>query len=242
MNPILSNTTFKSYSTSEENRMTINGTIVKTLILLCLLSASSLLAWYRFKANDIKSVQLLLKIALPITFFVGWITYFKPNWTFITGPLYAITQGFFVGTLSSVVQHFFPNVVNQAIPLTFSIVFGLLFLYSTGIVRVTRKLQTTILVALFAITMTYLLEFILSFFNVGIPYIHESGMVGIGFSLLLVVTASFTLLIDFEAIVQNAKHGAPQYMEWYCAYALMVTLVWLYMEILRLLMKISKKR
>jgi uncharacterized YccA/Bax inhibitor family protein len=170
---------------------------------------------------------------------LAFATIFKPTWAPYTGPLYAACQGFFLGAVTNIVNQFYPGIAVQAVSLTFGVTFLMLFLYGTRIIRVTDKLAAGIAAATGAIFLVYLATWVLGFFGVRVPYIHESGMIGIGFSVFVVGLAAFNLLLDFAFVERGAYQGAPKYMEWYAAFGLMVTLIWLYMEILRLLMKLQ---
>ena len=173
---------------------------------------------------------------------VGFIIPFKPNWSPILAPLYALCQGTVVGCVSSIAEMIYPGVVSQAIPITFFVLFGMLLLYSSGLIKVTKKFRAMIMVSIVSLFFTYLLDLILRFFGMNIPYIHETGPLGIAFSAGVVVIAAFSLLLDFEFIVKSESYGSPKYMEWFCAYGLMISLVWLYLRILELLVKMSKSK
>lgn len=222
--------------------MSIQGTILKAVLLVSLLTFSSLFVWLNFDAHKMGQIRFLLRCSVPLTFLVGWVTYFKPHWSYLTAPVYALSQGILVGAISSMAETFFPGVVGQAIPLTFFVLFGMLLLYTTGMIQVTHRLRTVIFVSMIAVFMTYLIEWIgIRFFQKEILYIHQGGMMGIVFSTFVVLLAAFTLLLDFEFIVRCQRSGAPKYMEWYCAYGLMVTLVWLYIRILEFLVRTSRR-
>lgn len=225
-------------------RMTINGTIIKTVVLVGLLSCSSLFVWSKLITNKVGEIQTILQFSLPLTLILGWVTYFKPKWSPFTTPVYALSQGVLIGFFSSIAEQIVPGIISQAVPLTISVLLGMLLLYLTKLVRVTHKLQTIVIGAITALMLTYFFEWILSFFSIRVPFIHETGPVGIIFSLAMVFLASFTLLLDFEAIYQNEKIGAPKYMEWYYAYGLLISIVWLYSEVMKLLLKskVSKQR
>lgn len=240
-NPVLHNSHLVSHHMGASvARMTINGTILKSFILLGLLTCSSFFAWSKFVHNQAAEIQYLLQFSLPLTFLVGWLTYFKPSWSFITSPIYALSQGLLVGGFSATINHFLPGLVSQAIPLTFCVLFSMLLLYAIGLIQVARRLRTIIVTSIVAVFFCYLLEWILAFFDMGIPYVHKSGPLGIIISLVVVTLASFTVLLNVEFIVQSQKKGLPKYMEWYCAYGLMVALIWLYIGIiLNLLFKTS---
>ena len=213
-NPIITNKIALSATDSKAARMTINGTVLKSMTLVGLLACSSIFVWMKLKNGNIESIQMLLKFSTPITFVLGWITFLKPKWSRFTAPIYAVSQGVLVGFFSSIAERVVPGIISQAIPLTISVLCGMLLLYLTGLVRVTRKLQTIILGGILTVALTYAVEWIISFFGVRVPYIHETGPIGILISLVMVILASFTLLLDFEAIRINQESGAPGMVLW----------------------------
>ena len=169
------------------------------------------------------------------------ITIFAPKAAPFTSPLYALAEGLFLGALSAFVEMQYPGIAFQAVGLTFCTLFAMLVLYTTGVIRATPAFRRGIMAATFGIMMIYLLSWILRMFGVEVPYIHGSGLVGIGFSLFVVVIAAMNLVLDFDLIEEGAKRGSPKYMEWFAAFGLLVTLVWLYIEILRLLSKLRQR-
>ena len=219
--------------------MTISGTVNKTGILLLLVALGTTFTW-----NTSGPLAKPLMIAgLVGGFVVSLVTVFKKEWSPVTAPIYALLEGLFLGGISAIyaAQSQGNAIVLQAIMLTFGVLAGMLGLYQSRIIRVTHKLRMGILAATVGILIYYLAAALLSFFNVQVPMIHDSGWVGIGFSLFVVAIASFNLLLDFDLIESGVGAGAPRYMEWYCAFGLMVTLVWLYLEILRLLSKLQRR-
>jgi uncharacterized YccA/Bax inhibitor family protein len=152
--------------------------------------------------------------------------------------MYAILEGFFLGAISGIYAYLYQGIVLQAVMLTFGTLFALLFAYRSGLIKVTDKFRAGVVAATGAIFLIYLATIGLGFFGINIPFIHESGLIGIGFSLLVVVVAALNLVLDFDLIETGITHGAPRYMEWFAGFALLVTLVWLYIEFLRLLAKL----
>ena len=169
------------------------------------------------------------------------ITCFKPTWAPITAPLYAAAEGLFIGAISAFAESRFPGIVLQAVGLTFGTLFALLGAYRSGLIKATENFKLGVCAATGGIMMIYLATFILGMFGVHIPFIHGSGLFGIGFSAFVVVIAALNLVLDFDFIENASDHGAPKYMEWVGAFGLMVTLVWLYIEILHLLMKLRSR-
>jgi uncharacterized YccA/Bax inhibitor family protein len=171
-------------------------------------------------------------------FVIGMVTVFKPKLARITGPMYAVAMGLFLGAMSKMFEVQYDGIVAQAIGLTVGVFAMMLVLYASGTIRVTDKLRKGVIAATGAVVLVYLVSIVARLFGTDVPMIHESGPVGIGFSLVVVGIASFMLLLDFDFIERGVKMGAPRYMEWYGAFGLMVTLIWLYMELLRLLAKL----
>lgn len=172
---------------------------------------------------------------------VAIVTVFKPQWAMVTGPLYAALEGLFIGGLSAMMELQFPGIVVQAVGLTFGTAAAMLVAYSSRLIQVTEKFRLGVVAATGGIALIYLATLILGLFGIRIPYIHESGLIGIGFSLFVVVIAALNLVLDFDLIEQSARQGAPKFMEWYGAFALVVTLVWLYIEIMHLLSKLRSR-
>ena len=179
---------------------------------------------------------------LGLGFMLVLATMFKPTWAGFTAPLYALLEGLFLGAISAIFEMQYPGLVFNAICLTFGTLFSLLFAYQTGFIKATENFKLGVFAATGAVGMVYLLSFIMSFFGSGLSFIHSSGTFGIIFSLGVVVIAALNLVLDFDFIENGAEAGAPKYMEWVGALGLMVTLVWLYIEILRLLSKLQNRR
>ena len=160
----------------------------------------------------------------------------------MTSPIYAVIEGVFLGVISSMMESKFPGIVMQAVGLTFGVLFALLVAYKSKMIKVTDNFRLGVVAATGGIAILYFISIIMGFFGARIPFIHESGPLGIGFSLFVVVIASLNLVLDFDFIEKGAEYNAPKYMEWYGAFGLLVTLIWLYIEILRLLAKLNSRR
>jgi uncharacterized YccA/Bax inhibitor family protein len=173
-------------------------------------------------------------------FITAMITIFRPTSSPITAPIYAVLEGMFLGGISAFFEGMYPGIAIQAVSLTLAVLGVMLFLYKARIIKVTEKLRGGIIAATGAIAVVYLVSWVLSMFNIYLPMIHSSGLMGIGFSLFVVGLAAFNLLLDFDFIEKGARNGAPKYMEWFSAFGLMMTLIWLYLEILRLLSKLNR--
>ncbi|QOW18977.1 Bax inhibitor-1/YccA family protein [Lysobacter ciconiae] len=222
--------------------MTLNGTVNKTgmLLLLCVLTAS--FAWSQVSTPaGIVGAAPYMWGGLIGGLVLAFATIFKKEWAPITAPLYALVEGFFLGAISAMFNHLYDGIVMQAVLLTFATLFAMLFAYRSGMIKVTEKFKLGVVAATGGIFLVYLASIVMGFFGVNIPMLHESGMVGIGFSLVVVVVASLNLVLDFDFIENAVAKGAPKHMEWYGAFGLMVTLVWLYIEFLRLLSKLQSR-
>jgi uncharacterized YccA/Bax inhibitor family protein len=240
---------------SPAQAMTVQGTIYKTALLTAMAMATAIFVWYRFYTafhtpglTAEQAVSAAISAAMPWMIggligglVLGLITAFAQKAAPITAPLYALAEGLFLGGVSAFFELKYPGIVAPAIGLTFGTLMVMLMLFTTRIVRVTDKFRAGILMATGAIALLYLATFILGFFSIEIPYIHGSGPIGIGFSVVVVVIAAANLLLDFDFIEKGAEAGLPRHMEWYGAFALLVTLVWLYLEILRLLAKLRDR-
>jgi uncharacterized YccA/Bax inhibitor family protein len=244
-NPALSLNTFKSlsYGADRSGSMTIQGAVNKTFILLFLLVMSAGFVWKLFLSTpaDAGTASMLMMAGVAGGFVFALITIFVKTWSPFTAPLYAICEGLFLGGISAMLNAQYPGIAIQAIALTAGTLFALLFAFSIRLVRATEGFRLGIVAATGGICLVYLLTLVLGLFHVQVPYIHQSGPIGILFSLFVVVIAALNLVLDFDFIEQGAAAGAPKYMEWYGAFGLMVTLVWLYLEILRLLAKLRSR-
>ena len=218
---------------SQTERMTLDGAVNKTAILLALCFAGAFAGW---------NVPALMAPGAIIGFVLALVTIFRsPAKAGSTAPFYAAFQGMALGGITVIAEMQYPGIGIQAIGLTFGILASLLFCYKSGIIKPTENFRLMIFSATMGIALLYLVSFIMSFFGSGIGFIHSNGLFGIGFSVFVVGIASLNLVLDFDFIEDGAEKGLPQYMEWYGAFSLMVTLVWLYIEILRLLMKLRSR-
>lgn len=247
-NPALSDKIFDSYTTpqTDQDVMTINGVVNKCVIMLILLIIPATYVWKSFFAAetpeigmDIASKSLLIGVIGSLILAI--VTIFKKRWSPVTAPAYAAVEGLAIGGISAIMEAQFPGIVVQATALTFGTLFALLMVYRSGMIKVTQNFRLGVVAATGGIFLIYIVSFVLSFFGSGIPYIHESGLIGIGFSLFVVVIASLNLVLDFDFIERGAERGAEKFMEWYAAFGLIITLVWLYIEILRLLSKLRNR-
>ena len=223
--------------------MSVAGTAIKTFVLLALLMTSAVWSYEESSRGDL-GTGLLVGSAIG-GMVLGLITIMKPTLAGWTAPVYSVLEGIFLGAISQQVDVRVPaqqGLAIQAVALTGATTFAMLFLYTTRIIRVTNQLVTGIFAATMAVGLIYLVSILGRAFGYPIPYIHDSGVVGIGFSVFVVGLAAFNLLLDFDFIERGSEAGLPKSMEWYGAFGLMVTLVWLYLEILRLLRKLQDRR
>ena len=238
-NPPLRKKTFENLTTTSDEVMTLDGTVNKTAISMGIL----LLAAYYTYSNAIMDYIVIGFIG---GFILAIVTIFKKEWSSITVPIYALLEGLALGGISKIYADAFePGIVPQAIMLTLGILFALLFAYKTKIIKATENFKLGIFAATAGIAIVYLISFLMSIFGGGgLPVMDptNSSMLSIGFSLFVVVIASLNLVMDFDFIEEGAANGAPKYMEWYGAFGLLVTLIWLYLEILRLLAKLSSRK
>ncbi|ARI75875.1 Bax inhibitor-1/YccA family protein [Halobacillus mangrovi] len=236
-NPVLKNNTFQSRSAGAT--MTLGGTVAKISLLFLFLLGTAAYTWYQYSLGA--DVTLMMVIGAIGGLIFALITAFIPKAAPITAPIYAALEGFFIGGISAFFEASYTGIVIQAASLTLAVMGVLLILYATRIIKVTKNFRSMVVSATLGIFVVYLINFILNiFFGMQVPYLHSSGPVGIGISLFIVAIAALNLVLDFDFIEEGAKRGAPKHMEWYGAFGLIVTLVWLYIEILRLLQKIRR--
>lgn len=232
-NPALAGDVFRKSAVMDASEaMTVSGTVNKAFFMLLLLMFSASFVWSRPEA-----AAPFLFPSVIVGFVVALVTIFKKEYAPITAPLYALIQGVVLGTISSFFETRYPGIVIQAVGLTISTLFCMLFAYKTGIIKVTEKFRMGVVAATGGIALLYLVSMIMGLFGANVGFIHSSGPMGIGFSVFVVIIAALNLVMDFDLIEKGADSNAPKYMEWYGSFALMVTLVWLYLEILRLLAK-----
>ena len=236
-NPALQASTFKKHLTSSvENKMTLSGTVNKTGISLLLVIISAGYTW----GNP--GMHIMMIPAGIVGFILALATVFKPTIGHITVPAYAVAQGILLGVISMYFNAMYPGIVVQAVYLTFGTLGALLLAYKSGLIAATENFKLGIAAATGGIAILYLINFIMGFFGSGIGIISSNNNMGILFSGFVVVIAALNLVLDFDFIEEGAEMGAPKYMEWYGAFGLLVTLIWLYLEILRLLAKLQSRR
>jgi uncharacterized YccA/Bax inhibitor family protein len=223
--------------------MTIQGTVDKTAILLAVVVFTAIWPWRLFLES--RNPELLfpwLGIGAIGGFIVAMVTIFKKTWAPATAPIYAACEGLVLGSTSALFEMRYPGIVLQSVALTFGVLATLLIAYRTGAIRATPAFKRGVIAATGAIVIVYLGAFVLGLFGVDVGFMHSSSLLGIGISLVVVGVAALNLVLDFDFIEQGAKQGAPKYMEWYGAFGLLVTLVWLYLELIRLLARLNDRR
>ncbi|MBO1628307.1 Bax inhibitor-1/YccA family protein [Bacillus arachidis] len=237
-NPMLKKETFRKQGASA-SAMTIGGAVGKTFIMLVLLLATSVYSYIQMYTGKMQMPVLIG--ALIVAAIIAFAAIFFPKMAPITAPIYAAVEGIVLGSISAVYAIRFDNsIILNAVLLTISILFAMLVLYATRAVKVTDKFRTGVMAATFGILIMYLIVFLLNMFGVTVPYIHQGGTIGIIISAVVIIVAALNLLLDFDLIENGARSGAPKYMEWYSAMGLMMTLVWLYLEILRFVSYFAK--
>ena len=241
-NPTLSENTFQQTRPLVGGQaMTVQGAVNKSAILLLLCAGMAAVTWNLATKGQGGTTQGLAIGGAIGGFILAMITCFKQSWSPVTAPLYAIFEGAFIGAVSYIFELRFPGIVPQAVMFTFGTLAALLAAYSTGLIRATSGFRRGVVAATCGIALVYLVSIVLGLFGIQIPGIFGNGLIGIGFSVVVVIIAAMNLVLDFDLIESGAKMGAPKYMEWYAGFGLLVTLVWLYLEILRLLSKLSKR-
>jgi uncharacterized YccA/Bax inhibitor family protein len=242
-NPALNVNSFRVDQAASGEAMTLTGTINKTGTLLICVVATAAWSWSRFFHDPTADAVLpLMGIGLVGGLVLAMVTIFKKEWSPITAPIYALLEGLALGGISAMFELRYPGIAIQAVGLTFGTLFVLLMAYRSGLIRVTEKFKLGVVAATGGIAVFYLVQFVLGFFGVRFAAINGSGLLGIGFSVVVVIVAALNLVLDFDFIESGVSAGAPKYMEWYGAFGLIVTLVWLYLEILRLLSKINGRK
>ena len=241
-NPMFSDKTFsETIIDAKIERMTLQGTVNKVGISLLLVMLSASYTWNQYFEYGPAAISTFMIGGSIVGLIFALITIFKRTWAPVTAPIYALAKGFALGGISAMYEAQFGGITMQAVTLTFATMFGLLFAYKTGIIKPNRNFMLMVFAGTFAIFAVYMVNFIMMFFGSSIGFIHDNGIFGIGFSLVVVAIAALNLVLDFDYIEQGAEQGAPKYLEWYGAFSLMVTLIWLYLEILRLLAKLRSR-
>jgi uncharacterized YccA/Bax inhibitor family protein len=239
-NPALNPNTFTALAGTDTARMTVQGTINKTGLLVLLTMASATWTWsLAYQGSPLVGPLILVGLVGGLGMAIA--TLLVKRWAPATAPAYALAEGLVLGGISAIYNVASHGIAIQAVALTFGTLALMLVAYSTGVIRVTQRFRTVVVAATGAIALFYLATLVLGLFHIQIPLVHDSGPLGILFSAVVVTIAAMNLAIDFDFISAGAAAGAPRFMEWYGAFGVMVTLIWLYLEILRLLSKLRSR-
>lgn len=248
-NPTLSQKIFDraaSEQASLQGTMSVRGALNKFGFLLFMVMASAAYTWHLFQEGKPQTTTTLMIVGMIGGLIAALVIAFKPLWSGFLSPLYALLEGLFIGGISAILNNAFaekyPGLIMQAVGLTFGVAIAMFLLYNFRVIKATQKFKSIIITATLGIGIFYLLTLVLRLFGVNVGFMYDSSMLSIGISLFVVGIAALNLILDFDMIEQGAENGAPKVMEWYGAFGLMVTLVWLYLEILRLLSKLASNK
>lgn len=246
-NPVLSQQIFgKTIDAHSTETMTIRGTITKFGFLLFMVISGAAYTWSLYEKGQYQLMTTLLWVGLIGGLITVLIIAYKPTLAPYLSPLYGLLEGLFLGAVSVVINaslaESYPGIVMQAVGLTFGVAIAMFLLYSFGVIKATEKFKSIIFSATAGIAIFYLLSWVLRMFNINMPFMYDSSLLGIGISLFVIAIAALNLILDFDMIERGAEMGAPKYMEWYGAFGLLVTIVWLYIEILRLLSRFAGRK
>jgi uncharacterized YccA/Bax inhibitor family protein len=246
-NPILQDRAFRKETAFTSNKvMTVNGTIEKTGILIFILIIAAAYTWKMFynsgdPATAMSSMGAWMMGGAIGGFAVAIAMVFMKKYAGFLAPIYAVLEGLFLGALSAFFESMYPGIVMNAVLGTFATFLFMLVAFRSGIIKVTDKLRSMVFAATGAVAIMYLLSWILGMFGVNVSMMHDNSLLSIGISVVVIVIAAFNLLLDFDFIEKGSAMGAPKYMEWFSAFGILVTLVWLYLEILKLLAKLQSR-
>lgn len=244
-NPAMSEKTFEQVQHFQGEVMTVKGTMNKFGLMFIMLLAGASFTWSMFYQAGAPAVMPWMWGSMIGGLVLSLVIIFKKTWAPYLALGYGLLEGLFLGAISAFYDYAFaekyPSIIMHAVLLTFGCAAAMYILYKTGVIRATNTFKKVIFTATAGIAMFYLIAIVLRLFGIEMPYLHENGAVGIGISLFIVAIAALNLILDFDMMEQGAQQGAPKYFEWYCAFGLMVTIVWLYLEILRLLAKLNSR-
>ncbi|MEI6585358.1 MAG: Bax inhibitor-1/YccA family protein [Sediminibacterium sp.] len=247
-NPTLTEKMFdKSTAVMAENQgvMSVRGAINKFGFLMLMVIAGAAYNWQLFQELKQSTMTILMMVGAIGGFVIALGITFKPNWAAYLAPAYGLLQGLFIGGISAIMNKLFeakyPGLVMQAVGLTFGVALAMFLLYNFRIIKATEKFKSVIIASTLGIGIFYLITMVLNMFGVNVSFMHDSSLLSIGISLFIVGIAAMNLILDFDMIEQGAERGAPKFMEWYGAFGLLVTIVWLYIEMLKLLSKLGSR-
>ena len=240
-NPVMTGRVFEKAGATAAGSsvMTINGTINKIGLMLLLVIAAAAYTWKMVVGADPGRAGTMAMVGGIGGFILALVTIFRPKSAAVTAPIYAILEGLFLGAISAVINNAYPGIAFQAVLLTIGTLFTMLFLYRSGYIRATPRFRRGVMMATGAVLFAYLISWILGLLGMSVGFMHSSGPLGILISLVIIVIAALNLIMDFDFIEKGSQMAAPKYMEWYGAFGLMVTLIWLYIEFLRLLSRFA---
>ncbi len=238
-NPTLKNKAFQTVAAIGSEPMSMSGVSIKSFFLLLLCVAGAAFGWNQ-ASQLTESLGIVLIIASFLGLGIALITSFNPKIAIVTGPLYSLAQGYILGVISYLANLAFPGIVIQAVLLTLSIFFATLLIYSTGVIKVTKKFVLGVVIATLGLVLYYVAFLICSLFGIELPLVNSNSPWGIAFSVIVIILATLNLILDFDFIKKSVEARAPKYLEWYSSFSLIVTLLWLYVEVLRLLAKIRR--
>lgn len=238
-NPVLSEKTFEKVYRYEGDTMTVQGTVQKFGLLMIMVLGAASFTWSLYYKGA--NVMPWMWGSMIGGFVLALVITFKKEWAPYLALGYALLEGLFLGAISAFFDAALPGIIMQAVMLTFGTAGAMYVLYNLGIIRATNTFKKVVITATAGIAFFYLISMVLRLFGIQMPFLHDNGMIGIGISLFIVIIAALNLILDFDMMEQGAAHGAPKYFEWYSAFGLLVTIVWLYLEILRLLAKLSSR-
>ncbi len=247
-NPVFKERVFARDYTGSSDVMTVNGTMNKTALMLLMVVAGAVFTWNKFFEAVATNPETAMSAVTPWLliggiggFITALVTVFRPQSSGISAPIYAIFEGLLLGGISAMLEMQYSGIVMRAVALTLAVFAAMLFLYRSGVIKVTNKLAMGIFAATAGIALVYFVSFIAGMFGANLGFMYGNSNFSIGFSLVVVAIAALNLVLDFAFIERASDAGAPKYMEWYGAFGLMVTLIWLYLEILRLLSKLASR-
>ncbi|MDE3234973.1 MAG: Bax inhibitor-1/YccA family protein [Bacteroidota bacterium] len=247
-NPTLSQKFFNktaNASLQAQGIMSVRGTLNKFGFLMMMVIGGAVYTWHLYDTGNPTLMSTLMMVGIFGGLIAALGITFKPTWAGYLAPAYGILEGFFIGGLSAVMNDAFkekyPGLIMQAVGLTFGVAIAMFLLYNFRIIKATEKFKSIIITATMGIAIFYLLSMVVRMFGVNMPFLYDASPLGIGISLFVVAIAALNLIIDFDMIERGSEMGAPRYMEWYGAFGLLVTLVWLYIEILKLLSRFAKR-
>jgi len=242
-NPALNENTFKGEAAiaGETTPMTLQGTVNKTGVLLLCVVATAAWTWGMVHRATPQAALPWMFGGLIGGLVFALVTIFKKTWSPITAPLYALCEGLALGGISALLEIQYPGIAIQAMGLTFAVTFVMLIAYTSGLIRATPKFTVGVIAATGGIFVVYMVDMVMGMFGHHVPYLNSSGPIGIGVSVVIVIIAALNLILDFDFVETGVHANAPKYMEWYGAFGMMVTLIWLYFEILQLLSKLRSR-